>query len=951
MPLPLAPGAAPFTAGDVSFADLVDEPLALPPERTPHGRPPVPILAMTVPLAGAVVLWLVTGSMLSLWLALLGPLIAGATLLDGLRASRRDGRKAAVDADAAHDRVGSAIDARHDRERARRRARHPDVNGFFAGEAEIWRPSPGRAEMIVVGSGSSPSGLQVTGGGADERSVALRRRARTVRDVPVCVPAAGGIAVVARPALAVAVSRALVLQACLASPPGELRIVGTLHPDDAWAEQLPHRRAATGTALAIVAAGDAWPPEAEAAIVRGDPAAPAPTGCAAVLTVASPGRARLDAGGEVVDLAVEGVSLAQALIAAERLEERASGLPGALAAAAPPVALTDLLSDAPSTGLAAVIGRENGAPAIVDLVADGPHAVVAGMTGTGKSELLITWVLALCATRSPREVSFLLADFKGGTAFDALADLPHVTGVITDLDGAGARRALESLRAEVRWREGELARAGARDILDPRVELPRLVVVVDEFAALLGDHPELHAVFTDIAARGRALGVHLVLGTQRVSGVVRDALLANCPLRVSLRVADAADSRAVIGSDEAAGLAGGEAGRGVALVRRAGDAVPRRVRVALSSPGDVLAAAATADGHLPRRPWLPDLPRRIDLAELPPAEGGGLILGLADEPDRQRQVPAAIMADDRGVLVVGAAGTGKSTALRTLAAQADRRIVVPADAEEAWDAVARLCDAPPPRGTLVVLDDLDALAARFPHDYAAELHDRLERVVRTAGDLGVFVAASAQRLTGAAGRIGELLPRRVVLGASTRSEYLALGGDAAHFSPDQPPGRARLGGRAVQIAVGPPLPATPETARAAWFPVDGVTGFAARRSPAARAALTAWEEAGARIARVGDEAVLSDLGEGPPGGADIRDRLVLVGDAEDWQRQWQTLTAVRSRHALVIDSSVAADFRALSADRALPPYCAPGRSRAWLCRDALPAARITLPPLDPGGAA
>ena len=135
-------------------------------------------------------------------------------------------------------------------------------------------------------------------------------------------------------------------------------------------------------------------------------------------------------------------------------------------------------------------------------------------------------------------MSFLLADFKGGTAFDALAGVPHVTGVITDLDGAGARRAIESLRAEVRWREAAIAGAGARDILDPRVDLPRLVVVVDEFAALLGDHPELHAVFTDVAARGRALGMHLVLGTQRAAGVIRDSLLANCPLRISLRVTD-----------------------------------------------------------------------------------------------------------------------------------------------------------------------------------------------------------------------------------------------------------------------------------------------------------------------------------------------------------------------------------------------------------------------------
>src|SRR5690606_25871109 len=120
------------------------------------------------------------------------------------------------------------------------------------------------------------------------------------------------------------------------------------------------------------------------------------------------------------------------------------------------------------------------------------------------------------------------------------------------LDGDGARRGVTSLRAEMRHREEVLARAGAREIGDPALRLARLVIVVDEFAALLAEHPELGDVFIDIAARGRALGMHLVLGTQRAAGVVREALAANCPLRLSLRVADAADSRAVVGVADAA---------------------------------------------------------------------------------------------------------------------------------------------------------------------------------------------------------------------------------------------------------------------------------------------------------------------------------------------------------------------------------------------------------------
>ncbi|TDN88538.1 FtsK/SpoIIIE domain-containing protein [Microbacterium sp. BK668] len=926
--------------------DPLDEPLTLPAEPSAPRRPSVPIIATAVPVAGAVGLWLLTGSVLSLWFALLGPLIAGATLLDGLRTARRERRRTAHETDAARARVAASVDARHERERERRRSRHPDVAGYVARESEVWRAAPGRSESLVVGHGDAPSGLHVAGGGSDPASVALRRRALVLAGAPVPVPVAGGIAVVGPPVLASAVSRALVLQACLATPPGELRIVGTPAPVDAWVEALPHRRATTGRALALVGEGEPVPVGADTYIARAAPGGPLPPGCGTVLQIDAPGRARVDSVGKAHVVAIEGVSDAQARHLAAQLAMLARDLPGADSPPTEPVLLAPLLSDPPSDGLAVVIGVEAGAPAVVDLVADGPHAVVAGMTGSGKSELLVTWVLALCATRSPREVSFLLADFKGGTAFDALAALPHVTGVITDLDGDGARRAIQSLRAEVRWREGELAKAGARDILDARVDLPRLVVVVDEFAALLGDHPELHAVFTDIAARGRALGMHLVLGTQRVSGVVRDALLANCPLRISLRVADPADSRAVVGTEEAAHLAGGDGAKGVALIRGSVDAAPRRVRIALSSAADLARIVAESDPHRPRRPWLPDLPRRIDLADLlrhaPNAE---IVLGLADEPDAQRQVPVELRREDRGVLVVGSAGTGKTTALRTIAAQARDAIVIPPDPERAWDLVGALTEEPPARGTVIVIDDLDALAVRFPHEYGLELCERLERLARGAGDHGHLMVASAQRLAGASLRIADLLPRRVVLGASSRAEYLALGGESAHFSHDQPRGRARIDGRAVQIAQAPPVAEPSEPEQRAWRPVEGITGFAARRSAAARAMLGAWESEGAHIMTVGQAAAL-----GLPQLAGRAGRTVIVGDGEDWQRQWQLLSAVRDEHRLVIDPSVSPDFRALSADRALPPYCAPGRARAWLCRDGLPPERIVLPPADGAGA-
>ncbi|MFV4915041.1 FtsK/SpoIIIE domain-containing protein, partial [Microbacterium lacticum] len=209
-----------------------------------------------------------------------------------------------------------------------------------------------------------------------------------------------------------------------------------------------------------------------------------------------------------------------------------------------------------SGSLAAVVGVSGGEPVTLDLVADGPHAVVIGVTGSGKSELLTTWILAMCRSRSPREVSFLLVGFKGGRTFDALVALPHVTGVLTDLDEDRALRAVESLRAEIRHRERVLEESGARDIVEAAGALSRLVIVVDEYAALVAVHPGLHDLFADIAARGRALGMHLVLASQRAAGAFRDGVLANAPLRIAFRVTDAADSRAVLGQDDAVRLPG-----------------------------------------------------------------------------------------------------------------------------------------------------------------------------------------------------------------------------------------------------------------------------------------------------------------------------------------------------------------------------------------------------------
>ncbi len=187
----------------------------------------------------------------------------------------------------------------------------------------------------------------------------------------------------------------------------------------------------------------------------------------------------------------------------------------------------------------------------VDLVRDGPHGLIAGTTGAGKSELLRTMVVSLAAQVSPDHLTLVLVDFKGGSTFDACARLPHTVGVVTDLDGGLAERVLVSLDAEVRRREHLLRSAGAGDLVGYRrasaTPLARLVVVIDEFASLAKELPDFLHALVGVAQRGRSLGVHLILATQRPAGVVTDDIRANTNLRIALRLQDRSDANDVVG--------------------------------------------------------------------------------------------------------------------------------------------------------------------------------------------------------------------------------------------------------------------------------------------------------------------------------------------------------------------------------------------------------------------
>ncbi|MFB8893762.1 FtsK/SpoIIIE domain-containing protein [Microbacterium plantarum] len=870
--------------------------------QTQARRSSFPLWAVVVPIAGAVILWQVTGSPTVLWFAALGPLVTTATMLDSARVARRERRRAAKHAATGMNRARLEVDERHALERAELWRATPDVAWLLDDPDELWRPRAVR-DVLVMGAGDARSCVRIEG----EPTPELRHAAAVLKDAPVTIPLTAGVAVVGPAAAAAAIARALVMQICLVHPPGEVWVVGVAED---WARDLPHASTPGGRRLWW---GTGVPPaDADIVIVSAGSGAPPPQ-CAAVLRVADADAAVLASSGSSLPVRPEPLGREQAAAVTALLRERAEAMGGD--AAAPPS--FDDLPVLGGAGLAAVLGAGPDGPLAIDLVDDGPHAVVVGVTGSGKSELLVTWIAALARSLPPERVNFLLIDFKGGRAFDALASLPHVTGVVTDLDERNAVRAIESLTAEVRRRERVLADLRARDIADVPDALPRLVVVVDEYAALTSTHPAMHDVFADIAARGRALGMHLVLATQRAAGF-REAVLANAPLRVALRVADVADSRAVLGSGDAALLPGGRDERGTALVMRSADVHPHVIRVSRCPLPTIESIARAAAGAAPaRRPWLPPLPDRVALTDL--RREGSVVLGLADEPAAQRQRAVTLDPGAPGVAVLGRAGAGRTTLLRTIAAQVphDRVCWVPDDLEAAWDVIVGLDDIPP--GWLIVVDDLDRVLARLPDDYSGAAAAILERAARDARSRGVRFICSAQRMTGAVGRIVDQLPDRAVLAAVTRAEHVAFGGEGAHHDPLAPAGRGRWRGMLVQFAdAGAFDPAREQVRPPDVFEPRHATAFVAPPTAATHAALEHWNRRGFEIATV--EQTTS-----------LRSRRVVWGTPDAWIGRWRAAAAAApTRCQLVVDASCAGEVRLLTGNRDLLPYAAPGRGRAWV---------------------
>jgi S-DNA-T family DNA segregation ATPase FtsK/SpoIIIE len=738
----------------------------------------------------------VTGSAFVLAFAALGPVIAVATVLDGRRGARRTERRDREAARRAHDALRASVAVYLAELRADARAASPDAGTILRGEAanRRWEPAPPEGPMpVVLGGGTVASGIRIDGGDGPPaagdswaverhaREEDLRRFSAWLTGVPLTADLLRGVGIVGPLPLGRALARAMLVQATHLHPPGRLAVTGPDHPEWTWLTALPHAAARSpSTVVGVCEPVHRHGPSCRLVLVENP--AQVPPGCASVVQLTGTGGATiLRAPGHApgARLRAEFVSVADAgrFAAALSAAADAAGLTGnghelplRVRADALWAATERVAGGSATSTLACPIGVGAEGDLAIDLVRDGPHCVVGGTTGSGKSELLVTWVTAMAALYPPEQVTFLLVDFKGGAAFAPLLRLPHCVGLVTDLDERQAARALASLRAEIRHREGVLRDAGARDVADARAAgmLPRLVIVVDEFQAMLGAFDELHVLFTDLAARGRSLGIHLILCTQRPAGVVRDALLANCNLRLSLRVNNRADSMAVIGAPDAASIGAGEPGRCLVAL---GDAAPRLCQVAVTGEEDIARAARRSAGSSPpRRPWLEPLPDMLTPADLPDevSEVGSesRILGLLDDPERQRYRPGLYRPAVHGhLLVIGGAGSGKSGLVATLAAQGQGADwLVPPTVEGAWDALdaaTALLDRHAPgdadrRRPLLLLDDLDAVYGRWSPEHQAAAMDRLAVLLRQGSDAGFCVVITAQRLAAPLGQLAAL---------------------------------------------------------------------------------------------------------------------------------------------------------------------------------------------------
>ncbi|MEY2580766.1 MAG: segregation ATPase FtsK/SpoIIIE, family [Ilumatobacteraceae bacterium] len=709
------------------------------------------------------------------------------------------------------------------------------------------------------------------------------------------------------------VVRSMLLQLAANCGPADFRVIAvTAEPARwRWLEHLPHATTATGLVAVIgegelfetVAGSDVAPrphlvivtdmPELLAArtsplrrvVVAGRSTAlivlvetddGIPHVCTSLLDLCGPMNARWHADAALASLPVQARCFGISERSAMRLVRCLSGLIdpedllGGVGGIPLEVNLLSLLASYEPAAIAAswvssgvdppprtVIGMAGDGVVDVDLDRDGPHALMAGTTGAGKSELLRTLVAGLAVASSPDHLTFVLIDYKGGSTFDACARLPHVVGLVTDLDEHLANRALRSLHAELRRRELLLRGAGAADLaayrrLAPHEVLPRLVVVIDEFASLVSEQPDFLHALVGIAQRGRSLGVHLILATQRPSGVISDDIRANTNLRLALRLHDVADALDVVGDATPAAIPRGLAGR--AVMRLGPDEVLTFQTARSTSPVadggtelDLLVdavrdASVLVGSRPPATPWLAPLPACLPVDAAAVSRG---VIGIVDDPDGQRVSELRWTRSDGHLLLFGALGSGVTSTLVLLGTVAatdgsgSHIYVIDGRGDEAWtrlerspwcgavvrihererlirlinrlaDEVRRRMGEPssPSNPIVVLVDGLDALRVALDDlDTAAE-SEMLESIITHGPSHGVVMVCGVDRVGAVPLSVLGRCAQRWVFHLFDPLDAVGLGVSSADV-PGPQPGRVLIAssGLEAQVVVGEvPLP-------------------------------------------------------------------------------------------------------------------------------------------------